>query len=153
MEHLHERDTPALAQLETGHAGEPVVRVNHVVVYPFGPAVRLDTLDELRQIRVDGMALERRLWSRGEMDDARALAEIGHPGDRRVLGAREDVHIHAHAAELSRRLAHVHVHPARLLAPEGGEGAGVDAEDGDAQAHGRTLTRKRSCGVGPKAYL
>src|SRR5213592_2764413 len=58
-------------------------------------------------------------------------------GDRRVLRAREHVHLDAHASELAGELADVHVHPARLLAPEGGERAGVDGEHRDAERAAR----------------
>ena len=61
------------------------------------------------------------------------------------------VDVRAHAAQLARRLADVDVHAARFLGAERGEGAGVDAEHGDAEAHVRTRMRKRSCGFGPKA--
>ena len=153
MKHLHEGDTPLLAQLEPGHSRQPVVRMDHVVVDALGPAMRLDTLDELGQMRVNRGPPDGGVGPRGQMDDPRAFPEIGHAGNRRILGAREDVDGHPHAGELPRRLAHVHVHAPRLLAPEGSEGAGVDAEHRDAKAHGVTRTRKRSWGVGPKAYL
>ena len=127
--------------------------MDDVVVDPLGPAMRLDALDELGQVSVLHLARHGRLGARGQMDDARALPQWGDAGDRGVLRTREDVHGDAHAPELARRLANVDVHAARFLASERSQGAGVDAEHGDAEAHDVTRTRKISCGVGPKAYL
>src|SRR5437667_12073189 len=127
--------------------------MDDVVVDALGPAMRLDTLDELGQMGMNRVPLDGRVGPRGQMDHSRPCPGVDHAWNGRVLGAREDVHGHPHARELPRRLAHVDVHASRLLAPEGGQGAGVDAEDGDAEAHERTRMRKRSCGFGPKAYL
>ena len=129
------------------------MRVDDVVIDPFGPAMRLDALDELVQVPVLHLARHGRLGARGQMDDAGAFAKLGDAGDRGILRTREDVHGDSHASELAGCLANVHVHPARFLAAERGEGARVDAEHGDAKAHGVIRTRKRSWGVGPKAYL
>src|SRR5206468_8308462 len=91
-----------------------------------------------------------------EVDDARAVAQGDDAGDRRVLRAREHVHLDAHASELAGELADVHVHPARLLAPEGGERAGVDGEHRDAERAARRhwiLTAQTSSVTGSNSYL
>ena len=90
-------------------------------------------------------------WPRGERIYSRTTAggtEGGSSGSPVVNVGSEVV-----GPELAGCLANVHVHPARFLAAERGEGARVDAEHGDAKAHGVIRTRKRSWGVGPKAYL
>src|SRR3970282_1413552 len=92
VEHLDERHAPALAQLETRHAREPVVRVDDVVLYPLRPAMRFDALDELRQAAVERLTRARRRGARRQMDAPRALSQLGRAGDRGVLRAREDVH-------------------------------------------------------------
>ena len=153
VEHLHERHAPALAKLEPRHAREPVVPVDDVVVDALVPPMLFHAFDELAQVLVDGRAPDGRLRPHGQVDDARAVPKLRHAGNAGILRPREDVHGHPHAAELTRGLAHVHVHAARLLPAEGGKGTRVDAEHGHAQAHGATWTRKRSWGTGPNAYL
>ena len=91
----------------------------------------VDAVDELVEMRVDALALHRRLRPGGKMHDPRALAERDHAADRRVLRAREDVDPEPHPAELPRELADVDVHAARLLAPQRRERARVHAQHGD----------------------
>src|SRR5262249_15189418 len=50
---------------------------------------------------------------------------------RRLL-AREDIHREPETTEMSRDLAHVDVHPARLLASQRGQRTGVNGDDADA---------------------
>src|SRR5262249_18408582 len=55
---------------------------------------------------------------------------------RRLL-AREDIHREPETTEMSRDLAHVDVHPARLLASQRGQRTGVNGDDADALQAGR----------------
>jgi hypothetical protein len=135
VKHLHDGHRPALLQPEPGDPGEPVVRVDQVVVDRPGDPPRLDAVDELVQVLVDADAGHWRFVSRRQMDDTGALTERHHTRNRRVLRAREDVDRHPHASELARDLAHVHVHPARFLAAQSGQRTGVHAEHRDVQVH------------------
>src|SRR4029450_1588585 len=85
-------------------------------------------------------------------DSPAARAAPHHTRDRRILRAREDVDAHAHASELARHLADVDVHPARLLATEGGERTGVNAQHRDVQVHW-ILTAQTASGTGSNSYL
>ena len=119
---------------------------------------RFDAVDELVEVIVDPLARDRRLRSRRQVHDARALAERHHAANRRILRAREHVDREPHPPELARELADVDVHAARFLAAERGERARVHAQHRDAQAHalaclGATRTAKTSSGDGPNSYL
>src|SRR5881397_3123061 len=94
--------------------------------------------------------------ARGEMDDARARAEGDDARDRRVLRAREHVHLDAHPTELAGELADVDVHPARLLAPERGERTRVDREHRDPERGAPPhviFTAQTSLATGSNSYL
>jgi hypothetical protein len=126
VEHLHEWGAPRLAQPQAGHAGEPVVRVDQIVGQALIERELLHPGRELLEVRVHRLAGHRGLGPRWQVHHPRARTQLDHPRDGGVLGAGEDVDVHAHPPELARDLPHVHVHAARLLAPERGQGAGVD---------------------------
>jgi hypothetical protein len=149
VEHLHERDAPALAQRQPDHAGEPVVAVHEVVVDLLALPPRLHAGDELAEMPVHALARQRRLRARRQVDHARVLGQRHHARDGGVLRAREDVGGHAHPRQLARQLADVHVHPARLLAAERGERARVHAEQRDAEAHAGGACDGGIVGAGP----
>ena len=117
-----------------GEAGEPVVAVEHVVGDALAGREAPDAVDELGQVVVDLVLVVGALGAGRQVDDAHVVAEAGRDAlDALVLRAREDVDRQAAVAQLARELAHVDVHAAGLLAAEGGEGTGVDAEHGDAR--------------------
>ena len=153
VEHLDHWRAPPLPQLERGHAGQPVVRVDEVVAEVLGLAELVDAGHELGQVLVHHLARHRPLRPGREMDHPRVVAEGHDAADARILRAGEHVHLDAHPTQLARGLAHVHVHPARLLGAQRGQRAGVDGQHRDAQVHGDTRTLRRSVGTGPKAYL
>ncbi len=153
VEHLHERGAPLLPEPQAGHPGEPVVRVDHVVGDAALPREVLDAGRELVEVGMNRLAGHRRLGARGQVHHAGAGTELDHPGDRRVLRPGEDVDVEPHAPELARDLPHVDVHPAGLLAAQGGEGTGVHREHRHRKVHGVTFTLSTSSGEGPKLYL
>ena len=123
--------------------------VEHDVV-PFAPAEALHLLDE--RVEVLGERGPRKGGrARRDVDDASPHPRGDDLRDRGVLAAGEDVHLEADPAQLPGQLADVDVHPARLLAAERGQRAGVQREQRDA-AHA-TVTRKTSVGTAPKPYL
>src|SRR5437660_234236 len=152
VEHLEHGERPSRAQREPDHAREPVVRVDQVVLGGARDAPPFHALDELVEVIVEALAGHRRLRARRQVNDTHPVGELDDARDGRVLRAREDVHLGAHATELTGDLADVHVHPARLLAAQGGERAGVNAHHRDPQAHA-ILTVKTSAGEGPNSYL
>ena len=138
VEHLHERHGPPPAQRQAHGARQPVVRVDQVVVGAGSDPEGLHTVHELVEVLEHALARHGRLRAGRQVHDAHALGQRHDPRDRRVLRAREDVGLHAHARQLAGQLAHVHVHAARLLAAQRGQRTGVHAEHRDPQAHGCT---------------
>ena len=164
VEHVDQRRLPAAREVHPGQAREPVVAVDEVVTRALPGAERLDARREGGQVPGHRGPRDGPGRAGGDVDDPRARPEPHDLGDRRVLAPREDVDAETQAAERARHLAHVHVHPARLLAAERGEGARVDRENGDARRgrhggrgerrHGRSrVTRRTSVGTAPKPYL
>jgi hypothetical protein len=140
VEHLDDRRAPRFAQRQSGDAGQPVVRVDEVVVQRLVPAKRLDAGHELIQVAVDFLARHRGLGPGTQVDHTCALTHVHDPRNRRILGSRENVDVSAHAAQLAGRLSHVDVHAARLLAARRCQRTGVNGQHRDAKLHGRTLT-------------
>ena len=156
VEHLEHGRPPAPAQRQPRGAREPVVRMDQVVV-AVGDPPRVRAAHEVVEVVDDALARHRGLGAGRQVDHPHARGERDHPRDRGVLGAREHVHQDAHAAELARELADVDVHPARLLAAERGQRAGVHAEHRDAEIHGDSggamRTRHTSSATGSNSYL
>ena len=156
VEHLHQRHAPERAQRQPGDAGEPVVAVQQVVVEAVGEAPRLDAFHELVEMLVHALARHGRLRPRRQVDHARPLGQTHDARNVGILRAREHVDHGAHARQLARELAHVHVHTARFLASERGKRTRVHAEHRDAQcshAGGPIVTRKTSSSFGSNSSL
>jgi len=65
------------------------------------------------------------------MDDAVAVTQVvQHVRDVFILGAGEDVHVHALLAQVMGQLAHVDVHAAGVFAAKGRQGAGMIRKHG-----------------------
>ena len=85
--------------------------------------------DELVQVVVDQVLVVGLLGPGGQVDDARLVAQaIADARDGGVLRAGEYIDGQPPPAQLTCQLAHIDVHPARLLAAKGGERAGMHAE-------------------------
>ncbi len=111
--------------------------VDQVVPAPLLQRELLHPGRELVEVRVHRLARQRSLRARGQMHHARARPQLDHTRNGRILRAGEHIDVHAHAAELARDLAHVHVHAAGLLPAERGEGAGVHRQHRDRELHDR----------------
>ena len=144
--------------------GQPVVAVDEVVADPFARAERFDAPAERLEVVGHRGPRHRAGGAGGHVDHSRAGPEPHHLRDPGILAPREHVDVEAEAPERARHLAHVDVHPARLLASERGERARVHGEHGESRAarrtagegrrHGRSsVTRRTSVGTAPKPYL
>ena len=77
--------------------------VDDVVLDAFFTGEVFDTLDKLRNVICQFLFGHRMFWSCGHVHNAIAITElVQHMRHMIILGAREDIHVNAHVAELTR---------------------------------------------------
>ena len=140
MKHLDDGPAPAVGlepfRLQPlGHQPrQPVMAVNQVVGYPLGLDKSLNAGHKLVQIMANLHHRDGQLRPGGHVDDPRPVAKIVLNARLAViLGAGENIHLEAQAAQLPAEITHVDIHAPRFLAAHHRQRAGVDAQ------HGNTL--------------
>ena len=132
MEARYHGDVPTSSQFERRRPGEPVVAVDEIV----GEGIRRDVatqgLGERWEAAVE-VLLRFLRRSRVEVNQASARAQIDDGWVVRVVRPGEDVDADPAPPELFGGLAEEDVHAPGVFLTEPGDGASVDADEGDAQ--------------------
>ena len=108
--------------------------VQHIVLDRVGLRLRQHAIHELGQVVIDQVLVVGMLRAGGNVDHARPRPQFVADARRvGVLRAGVDINAVAAAGQLTRQVAHVDVHPARLFAAQRRQGASVDAQHGDVE--------------------
>ena len=152
---VDERQTPQVGELQPGHAGNPVVRMDHVVA-----AVRLELPDPVdfghHAVQQFRQFLLGQLPGRSGQDVVHADAGGGmfDGGLRGGRGPGEDLHFDAGLGEGRGEGADVDVHAAGVPGTGLLHGRGVQGEEGDAadQRHSSPPPWNRPCRARPDEH-
>ncbi len=127
MEHVHDGSpAPGIAQRLRRQPGHPIVAVDHVVLDSLFGGKLFDSLHKFGDVFCN-IALALWLFGPGR-DMHHAIAEsqfMNHVRHVFILRAGEHIHMDSHPPQFARQIADINIHPAGILAPEGGQGTGM----------------------------
>src|SRR4029079_9254050 len=128
VEHEHHRRFPEGTERLRDHPGEPVVRVDDVVLYALGHREEDARAGERWNQFVEPILVQRRGRTDIEVDDPGSRRNLLDRGSVGISLAREDVDGYAGLRNVDGKVANIDVHPAGILAAEGRERAGVHGD-------------------------